>query len=816
MASKFFTKTLQSFATTFKSTTTSSQNPQNDHPSLKKGYSQATQDSQPTLKKENSEEFTIDEKKHFHKSFDTDLSIKRKNFEENQSQTELNILKASLIEKENEIQKVKLHNQDLNKELEVHKGKMNVFTGFLNKIFNRSSKKKQNTDFEKFLTDYQHTIENSKGLCHQSEVQKKMLEQLTKEILEFDEKTKESEEMINFQKKKLKENEEELKKLKENNNKFEKQLEDINKEKEDLKMENVCLKEQLNDALKNDNRKIDDLTIMKEYLVSRTREIEENLKEFKTKSKRFETKFEAKKEKCRNLISDLDIARETEERLRDRIQKKKEKIMKLKDSLEKSQSNEKKLDFSLNSITSEFSSLELKYNNLLYSMGIKKSQIKEEKPAFPYDIIINIDSLKTHYKGWEVLLHHDITLDDFLGSSFSKVGIVGRENIGKTYILNKLCDFQLPTGTNIHTKGLSIKLAKNQDFICFDSAGLQTPVYYYDKKNMERFGTNKEEMLGNPEIMREMINDRTVTDIFIQDFILEICEIIVIVVGQLSQNDQKFIERIKGKYKTKKRIVIIHNFHNLYTNKDVEKRVKKDIIKAFDTIERYIPETEVLEYVEKNQDKTKENISHLILGVDWAESGQSFNKGTLNYLKKILETCVEKKKFDLMQELTEFFEENYRLYLQFRKKPEEKVSLKFNPNENRLYIKTDSDYEISNPVFNSLGALIVNPQYEIIEKNDKSIVLIEIADLDENSLVLSFDKKKSEFICLIIKGIKKYSEFTEENDNKRIVSMRKCGEFTGVFPLGPNYSNMSVKRHDYVKGLLTVEIINNTNEIIEL
>ena len=40
---------------------------------------------------------------------------------------------------------------------------------------------------------------------------------------------------------------------------------------------------------------------------------------------------------------------------------------------------------------------------------------------------------------------------------FLKVGVVGLGNKGKSFLLQKLADIELPTGTSIKTEGLSIK-----------------------------------------------------------------------------------------------------------------------------------------------------------------------------------------------------------------------------------------------------------------------------------------------------------------------------------------------------------------------
>ena len=163
-----------------------------------------------------------------------------------------------------------------------------------------------------------------------------------------------------------------------------------------------------------------------------------------------------------------------------------------------------------------------------------------------------------------------------------------------------------------------------------------------------------------------MINDQTITDIFIQDFILEVCGVIVIVVGQISQNEQKFIESILFKYKAKKKIIIVHNFANLNNCDEIEKKIEKDIVKGFDTVEKNIPKSDLCEFIEKNT----ENIRHFVIGAENKDSGFRYNKRTFQYLKDIfLNTNFGKKPFDFYAELKRFIEKNYRVYLQFKKTP---------------------------------------------------------------------------------------------------------------------------------------------------
>ena len=280
-------------------------------------------------------------------------------------------------------------------------------------------------------------------------------------------------------------------------------------------------------------------------------------------------------------------------------------------------------------------------------------------------------------------------------------------------------------------------------------------------------------------------------------------------VGQLSQNDQKFIERIVWKYQAKKKIIVVHNFSNLYQISDVENKIQMDIIKAFDTIPRLISNTEVNEYIEKSDKKNCENISHLVLGVDWSESGKNYNNGTIKYLRDIIETTTERKPFDVIAKLQEFFAENYRLYLKFKKRPSKPVSLEFNKNECALRIRTDEEFEVSNPIFNSFGSLVTNPPYEVFEQKGLYIVLIELPDLKTETVKMDIDNKNNEFNCLRVVGEKNYSDLGDSEENNGIMGNRMCGEFKCVIPLGTkNYKAFLKDKNNlkYSRGILKVEV----------
>ena len=596
-------------------------------------------------------------------------------------------------------------------------------------------------------------------------------------------------------------------------NEIEKKNEELLTDLSTFSEKNKTLEKQLEDALKKIkflseklDKKRSRLKTQKDEIDLKKTQIESQINQIDTQKKQIEAN-EIKIEEMKILEADFNKISKKYDKLKKKKVDYKEKIQKLQDKL-------KDLDeFKKNNedLKSKYDEVKKDYKEFRQHFGLennKKSLKLKKKNSFIYDIVININSLKTKKYGWTIEKNIKNKISE--NEKFSIIGLVGRENIGKTFILNKICEFNLPSGSNIHTKGLSVKYSNKNNLVCLDSAGMQTPVYYYDEKIMERFSISEEDLKKNDEIKHKMIDDRTITDVFIQDFILDVCEVILIVVGQLSQYDQKFIERISAKYKSKKKIIIIHNFSNLFSIQDVEKKIDKDIMKIYEGVKRTIPGSDICEYIEKNPDKTKENISHLVLGVDWCDSGFKYNEITFQYLKDILDTRIDKKSFDIIQELTNFIEENYRLYFQFKKRPKEKFTLNYDKNNESLKIQSDVDYQIANPLFNSLGNLVTNPPYEIFERsNDKYICLIELPDLKfDKSLKMSLDRKKTEFNCLIIQGIKNSSEIADSVENDMIIGTRKYGEFLCTIPLGPNFIKTIIneKQTQYESGILKVQV----------
>ena len=148
----------------------------------------------------------------------------------------------------------------------------------------------------------------------------------------------------------------------------------------------------------------------------------------------------------------------------------------------------------------------------------------------------------------------DIDIDK---TNNSVIGILGLSNVGKSYLLSLFTGQELPTGDSIHTKGISVKKIKN--FIILDSEGIDAAL---TKENIAKELYPKENLLNknineSDSLLEQIARDKKAVELFIQDFIIEKSDIIVIVVGPLTLQEQKMINQIVTT--TKKETIYINH-----------------------------------------------------------------------------------------------------------------------------------------------------------------------------------------------------------------------------------------------------------------
>ena len=203
--------------------------------------------------------------------------------------------------------------------------------------------------------------------------------------------------------------------------------------------------------------------------------------------------------------------------------------------------------------------------NKTLEKALNIGETKEEYLITPaeefYDVIIDIKSIRSLKKeGWAILYNEKRkeTYEKIIGEETMKIGVLGLNNVGKSYLLTKIAIPDLPSGHSIETKGISIKYADPKDNndeeikgICIlDSAGFETPLLEEEKievnkdniKN-EQNPKNKEYDLENAikfdEIEDELARDKAQTERFIEQLIISLSDMLILVIGKLTRTEQR-------------------------------------------------------------------------------------------------------------------------------------------------------------------------------------------------------------------------------------------------------------------------------------
>ena len=165
--------------------------------------------------------------------------------------------------------------------------------------------------------------------------------------------------------------------------------------------------------------------------------------------------------------------------------------------------------------------------------------------------------------------------EKFSKESIIRIGIIGNENKGKMTILKKISDFDLPTGYSKKTEGLSIKYPQLKDhsnlkLVLLDSAGLETPVLNLQRNNIEI------------EFI-EKARDKLLTEVFLQNFIIQNIDLLLLVFGKLSFEEQKLLEKVKRDMKNLKRkesLFVIHNLKEFERKSHIENYIKEILLNS--------------------------------------------------------------------------------------------------------------------------------------------------------------------------------------------------------------------------------------------
>ena len=521
----------------------------------------------------------------------------------------------------------------------------------------------------------------------------------------------------------------------------------------------------------------------------------------------------------KNKINDIKSSNQVEV---DRLNKKKEMLeMAINGNL--SAINE------LKSIGYEGDNLNSKVNNISVDpnsnkiIGNENGVFNTDKFIDFYDVIVDIKSIKDINKGWKVKMSKkaEEEYETYKNQEVIKIGVIGNSNKGKSFLLSRISKIHLPSGTSIRTEGLSIKYPELEEFkdrkiALLDSAGLETPVMKIKEEN------NKDKLTPK-EYFKEKSREKLITELFLQNYIINNSDVLIIVVGILTYSEQKLINRIKNEIqraKINKPLFIIHNLITYTSVEQVEEYIDKYLLNSatFNLEKGHHISTKIKEnkgtyFYEKNSNP---KIFHLIFANEGSTAGNYYNDYALEFLEKNYQTITDLKPFDVIEtvksryiEASKDIIEKEPMQKQDNKdKDKEKKNIFDNKNEKLIKLKDEKDIILKKCLIDELGfsnlkANGFDPTYNYYKKDNKIIVRLEApGNCKLNSLI----EYSGEYTIIKIYGNKRKDKEPEKLEDN-LFNSREIGDFSVEIPLKADDFTLENKEPNIrdMKGVIILE-----------
>ena len=346
----------------------------------------------------------------------------------------------------------------------------------------------------------------------------------------------------------------------------------------------------------------------------------------------------------------------------------------------------------------------------------------------------------------------------------------------------------------------------------------------------------KKDELSEKEYLEEVTDlakDRQMTEYFLQRFVLTQANILLVLVGQLTYTDQKFLNRVK-KECGDKRIFIIHNLKNLEEEDQVRDYIEDTLklsltfkLKAnnmiiFDDIteeekkkHNYIYYTEEFNDDDDDNNQVQQDIVHLIMAKEGTEAGNYYNKTTIDYIKNQIVVFVGIKKFPIEEKIKEFL---VKVSKDIMEDPIDKLDKIVIENKIiKLSAEEGKEFKLKKCLIDELGMNLFvgtkyKPKYRYFIKKDKdeksNNINVFVIQFAMNGSVKGLKCKVSvsgEYYFFTISGEK---VINNENEKLEGLSNREEGYFSFEIKV-PNsqilLAEHKVKKRSKMYGLVTLE-----------
>ena len=471
---------------------------------------------------------------------------------------------------------------------------------------------------------------------------------------------------------------------------------------------------------------------------------------------------------CHECISK---AQNPEKKQSEKIEKLKEKEKELKKNIEKAN----------------------KENNLLNNKPI----YDEQKFINFYDIILKINSIRDVLNGWNIEFSENGKdyYEKMKVKNFLKIGVAGAGNKGKSFLLQKLANIDLPVGTSIKTEGLSIRCpdmeSENENIILLDAAGSETPLL-----EDSNFDFNK--LVNDPKELKEQLDnlarDKSLTENFLQNIIINESNMLLIVVGNLTYQEQKLINKIKEETVNKNQsLYVIHNLQTFVEKSQVEHYIENTLMKSATFRLSTNKEIKIIKnnmnedleendtyYIEKSFTENHKNVYHLIMAREKSPAGDYYNNFVIRFLRNQMNNFPQQTSFPIIEKIKEYFFNQSKYYLEI---PLKKDS--FEESEDIIKVKKDTELKLKKILVDEMGIsnFIGNsytPKYCYFIHNNRFYFQMELPGKFDKKLFKYNIFVKDKFYIIDINASKFIGSkdfFPENRDPRKFNNNREEGPF---------------------------------------
>ena len=438
-----------------------------------------------------------------------------------------------------------------------------------------------------------------------------------------------------------------------------------------------------------------------------------------------------------------------------------------------------------------------------------------------YDVIVHVDSIKDINKGWKVEMTKkgEENYNNYKTQKVLKIGVIGNANKGKSFLLSKISKIKLPSGMSIKTEGLSIKypdttIFKQRNIVLLDSAGLETPVLASD----DELKNDKENVF-----FREKSREKLITELFLQNYIIDNSDILIVVVDILSFAEQKLLLKIKEVRKKWKKqdnpLYIIHNLKTFTSVEQIKDYINNTLLKSatFNLEEGHKISTKIetkkgtyFNEVVKDKEKSQK-IYHLIYANESSKEVKEFNEFTLGFIENSYQNVTNLEPYDVIESIKDIYITLSKDIVE-KKESNDKVEKENFDNSDPYLIKLKDENEIilkkcliDELGFSNLKANGFEPTYNIYKKDNKIKVRVE-APGNSTENIQTYIEKIGEYNMIKISGEKKRDKEPEKAEDN-IYNTRENGKFFVDIPLkSQEYDliNEGIKV-DVKKGVIMIE-----------